>query len=154
MIAGDALGVAGASPVVGAAGSAGLAAALISAPGVLGVGIDVVAVERFATALRRTPPLAARLFAGAERVTGSGHPRSPASLAARFAVKEAVAKALGVPAGMDWHDCSVVSESSGRPVLRVTGTVAAASLALGIRDWRISLSHDAGIAAAIVVGLG
>jgi holo-[acyl-carrier protein] synthase len=115
------------------------------------LGVDVVAVERFAAALRRTPPLAARLFAEAERVTASGHPRSAASLAARFAVKEAVAKALGVPAGMEWHDCSVVSETSGRPVLVVSGTVAAAA---GIREWRISLSHDAGIAAAIVVGLG
>jgi holo-[acyl-carrier protein] synthase len=118
------------------------------------LGVDVVAVERFAAALRRTPPLAARLFAEAERVTASGHPRSAASLAARFAVKEAVAKALGVPAGMEWHDCSVVSETSGRPVLVVSGTVAAAAAAAGIREWRISLSHDAGIAAAIVVGLG
>jgi holo-[acyl-carrier protein] synthase len=154
MIAGDALTVAVPSGGSGAAVGAVLAASLVSAPGVRGVGIDVVAVERFAAALHRTPALAPRLFAAAERVTGSGHPRSPASLAARFAVKEAVAKALGVPAGMDWHDCSVLSESSGRPVLRVTGTVASAALALGITDWRISLSHDAGIAAAIVVGLG
>jgi holo-[acyl-carrier protein] synthase len=54
---------------------------------------------------------------------------------------------------MDWHDCTVVSEASGRPMLQVTGTVAAACAALGIRDWRISLSHDAGIAAAVVIGL-
>lgn len=127
---------------------------LAGTSGVVGVGIDVVAVERFSAALDRTPALAARLFADAERVTGSGHPRSAASLAARFAVKEAVAKALGVPAGMDWHDCAVVSESSGRPSLAVSGTVARACVAAGIRDWRISLSHDAGIAAAIVVGLG
>ncbi|HEY7812776.1 MAG TPA: holo-ACP synthase [Nakamurella sp.] len=123
-------------------------------PGVVGVGVDVVAVERFSTALDRTPLLAGRLFADPELVTASGHRRSAASLAARFAVKEAVAKALGVPAGMDWHDCSVVSESSGRPVLVVTGTVAAAAAAAGISEWRISLSHDAGIAAAIAVGLG
>ena len=118
------------------------------------MGVDVVAVERFSAALDRTPSLAGRLFADPELVTASGHRRSAASLAARFAVKEAVAKALGVPAGMDWHDCSVASESSGRPVLVVTGTVAAAASAAGISQWRISLSHDAGIAAAIAVGLG
>jgi holo-[acyl-carrier protein] synthase len=126
----------------------------VSNPTVVGVGIDVVAVERFAAALGRTPTLADRLFAPAEQVTASGHRRSAASLAARFAVKEAVAKALGVPAGMEWHDCSVVSEASGRPALAVTGTVAAACVVTGISAWRISLSHDAGIAAAIVIGLG
>jgi holo-[acyl-carrier protein] synthase len=92
---------------------------------VLAVGIDVVAVDRFA-----------------------------ASLAARFAVKEAAAKALGVPSGMDWHDCQVISENSGRPVLEVTKTVAAAAADLGITGWRISVSHDAGIAAAVVIALG
>ena len=92
---------------------------------VVSVGIDVVAVERFAASLRRTPGLANRLFTAREQVTVSGHPRGPASLAARFAVKEAAAKALGVPTGMDWHDCQVVSEDSGKPRLEVTATVAA-----------------------------
>ena len=55
---------------------------------------------------------------------------------------------------MDWHDCQVVSETSGRPVLEVTKTVAAAAAALGITGWRISVSHDAGIAAAVVIALG
>jgi len=121
---------------------------------VISVGIDVVAVDRFAATLARTPALAARLFGAAEMITASGHPRGPASLAARFAVKEAVAKALGVPAGMDWHDCRVVSESSGRPVLEVVGTVASAAANAVVTDWRLSVSHDAGIAAAVVIALG
>lgn len=121
---------------------------------VVAVGIDVVAVDRFAAALRRTPALAARLFGPDELITASDRTRGPASLAARFAVKEAVAKALGVPRGMDWHDCRVRSESSGRPVLQVVGTVAAAAAALGVTDWRLSMSHDAGIAAAVVIALG
>jgi holo-[acyl-carrier protein] synthase len=121
---------------------------------VVAVGIDVVAVDRFAAALARTPTLARRLFNPDEQVTATGHPRGPASLAARFAVKEAVAKALGVPAGMDWHDCRVVSELSGRPVLQVSQTVADAAAAQGITDWRISVSHDAGIAAAVVLAIG
>lgn len=121
---------------------------------VVAVGVDVVAVERFAAALDRTPSLGRRLFNPDETVTSTGHPRGPASLAARFAVKEAVAKALGVPAGMDWHDCRVLTETSGRPVLQVSQTVADAATALGITDWRISISHDAGIAAAVVLALG
>jgi holo-[acyl-carrier protein] synthase len=121
---------------------------------VIGVGIDVVSVERFAESLRRTPALRERLFAPAERITDSGAPRRVTSLAGRFAVKEAVAKALGVPRGMEWHDCTVVSESCGRPVLVPTGTVLAAAGALGVTHWRVSLSHDAGIAAAVVLALG
>ncbi len=121
---------------------------------VISVGIDVVAVDRFAAILQRTPALAARLFSADEMITASGHPRGPASLAARFAVKEAVAKALGAPAGLEWHDCRVISESSGRPVLCVVDTVAAAAAAIGVTGWRLSVSHDAGIAAAIVITLG
>ena len=121
---------------------------------VVSVGIDVVAVERFAASLRRTPGLAGRLCTPREQLTASGHPRGPASLAARFAVKEAAAKALGVPTGMDWHDCQVVSEDSGKPRLEVSATVAAAAVSMGVTDWRISISHDAGIAAAVVIALG
>ena len=121
---------------------------------VLAVGIDVVAVDRFAASMSRTPGLARRLFTAREQVTASGFARGPASLAARFAVKEAAAKALGVPTGMDWHDCQVVSEDSGRPRLEVSATVAAAAAAMGVTDWRISISHDAGIAAAVVIALG
>src|SRR5689334_238988 len=64
---------------------------------IVAVGIDVVLVDRFARALTRTPLLYDRLFTEDERTTPSGNPRSPESLAARFAAKEAVAKALGAP---------------------------------------------------------
>lgn len=120
----------------------------------LGVGIDVVAVERFAAALGRTPNLAARLFTADERLTTTGNVRSVASLAARFAAKEAVSKALGVPAGLEWHDCTVRSTAAGRPLLQLTDTVAAAATAQGITGWHLSLSHDAGIAAAVVIAVG
>lgn len=121
---------------------------------VIGIGIDVVAVDRFAAALGRTPELADRLFAPAEQVTESGQQRSITSLAARFATKEAVAKALGVPAGLQWHDCIVRTVDRGRPELLVTGTVAQAAAGQGISGWRLSLSHDAGLAAAVVLALG
>ncbi|MFY1687923.1 holo-ACP synthase [Plantactinospora sp. WMMB782] len=118
---------------------------------IVAVGIDVVLVDRFARALARTPLLADRLFTEAERVTGSGSPRSAESLAARFAAKEAVAKALGAPAGLHWHDCEVVADPDGRPWLTVAGTVAAAATRRGVRRWHLSLSHDGGIASAMVV---
>ncbi len=118
---------------------------------IVAVGIDVVLVERFARALARTPLLAERLFTEAERSTVSGNPRSPESLAARFAAKEAVAKALGAPGGLRWQDCEVVVDPDGRPWLTVNGTVAAAAAERAINRWHISLSHDGGIASAVVV---
>jgi holo-[acyl-carrier protein] synthase len=118
---------------------------------IVAVGIDVVLVDRFAKALERTPLLADRLFTQAELRTPSGNPRSPESLAARFAAKEAVAKALGAPAGLHWHDCEVVTDPDGRPWLTVAGTVAAEAKSRGVTRWHLSLSHDGGIASAMVV---
>jgi holo-[acyl-carrier protein] synthase len=118
---------------------------------IVSVGIDVVLVERFAKAIARTPLLADRLFTDSERVTASGNPRSAESLAGRFAAKEAVAKALGAPAGLRWHDCEVVTDPDGRPWLTVSGTVAEAAMERGVDRWHLSLSHDGGIASAVVV---
>ncbi|MBA2553067.1 MAG: holo-ACP synthase [Geodermatophilaceae bacterium] len=118
---------------------------------IVGVGIDVVPVDRFATALERTPGLADRLFTAAERVTASGHPRTPESLAARFAAKEALAKALGAPGNMHWHDAEVQIVEHGQPLLSIVGTVAARATALGVASLHVSLSHDGGIASAVVV---
>jgi holo-[acyl-carrier protein] synthase len=118
---------------------------------IVGVGIDVVLVERFEAALARTPLLGDRLFTDGERLTDSGNPRSAESLAARFAAKEAVAKALGAPGSLAWHDCEVVSDADGRPWLTVAGTVADAAARMGVGRWHLSLSHDGGIASAMVV---
>ena len=112
---------------------------------IIGVGIDVVDIERFGEALTRTPGLAERLFTPAER------DRPLASLAARFAAKEALAKALGAPGHMHWHDAEVVSEASGRPILELRGTVLSRANDLGAASVHLSLSHDAGIASAVVV---
>jgi holo-[acyl-carrier protein] synthase len=118
---------------------------------IVSVGIDVVLVDRFVSALNRTPLLTERLFTEAERLTASGNPRAPESLAARFAAKEAVAKALGAPSGLHWHDCEIVTDPDGRPWLTVSGTVAEAAADLGIDRWHLSLSHDGGIASAMIV---
>jgi holo-[acyl-carrier protein] synthase len=118
---------------------------------VVGVGIDVVPIERFAEALARTPSLADRLFTPAERMTNAGEPRTAESLAARFAAKEALAKALGAGGGMLWTDAEVRVDDAGRPSLAVRGTVQARAESLGVTTWHVSLSHDGGIAAATVI---
>ncbi len=93
---------------------------------IIGVGIDVVDIERFGQTLERTPALRERIFTPTERVLGL------ASLAARFAAKEALAKSLGAPAGLHWLDATVVQDANGRPSLRVTGTVEARADDLGV----------------------
>ena len=115
---------------------------------IIGVGIDVVDIERFGVTLDRTPALRERLFTPTERHLGL------ASLAARFAAKEALAKSLGAPSGLSWLDATVVQDPHGRPSLRVTGSVAARADDLGVDAFHLSLSHDAGIASAVVVAEG
>lgn len=118
---------------------------------IIGVGTDLVGVPRFEQVLRRTPEVVPRVFTEAERLTAAGTPRRPNSLAARFAAKEAAAKALGVPRGWSWHDTEVVSGPNGRPALHVTGRLAEAARELGVTSWHVSLTHDADLAAAVVV---
>ncbi|HLU27375.1 MAG TPA: holo-ACP synthase [Glycomyces sp.] len=118
---------------------------------IVAVGIDVVAVDRFERVLERTPTVAEKLFTEAERSTPDGRRRRTESLAARFAAKEAVAKALGAPGGMHWADCEVLSSADGRPSLAITGTVAEAAAQRGVSRWHVSLSHDGGIATAVVI---
>jgi len=121
---------------------------------IIGVGIDVAEIDRFRAALERTPGLVERLFLEGELLLPSGERRGIASLAARFAAKEAVAKALGAPSGLHWTDAEVYVEDSGQPRLRVTGTVAARAAELGVQAWHVSLSHDAGVASAMVIAEG
>ena len=116
--------------------------------GVIGIGVDVVDIARFERSLARTPTLSERLFVESERNLPLP------SLAARFAAKEALAKALGAPRGLEWHDAVVVTDESGRPSLDLTGTVAAAAQRAGVTAVHLSLSHDGGSAVAMVVAEG
>ena len=112
---------------------------------IVGVGIDVVDVARFMATLERAPGLREKLFTPQERDVPA------ASLAARFAAKEAMAKALGAPGNMSWQDATVHRVVGGPPEVEISGTVAARAAELGIDRFHISLSHDAGIASAVVV---
>jgi holo-[acyl-carrier protein] synthase len=115
---------------------------------ILGIGVDVVDIERFRLQLERTPALVERLFVPSERALPMR------SLAARFAAKEAIAKALGAPVGMNWQHCTIEVDDAGAPGVVVTGTVAEAAAARGVETWHLSLSHDGGLATAMVVAEG
>ena len=116
---------------------------------IVGIGVDVVDLARFANLVERTPQIVDRLFTKAEQVSAEGHQLSVMSLAGRFAVKEAVAKALGAPAGMAWHDCEV--SNGGAPTISIRGTVAHAAANLLITNWHVSISHDGPVAIAYVI---
>lgn len=112
---------------------------------IAGIGVDVVDLARFERALTRTPQLRERLFAEGERGLAAR------SLAARFAAKEALVKALGESTGVRWHDMEVVTDAHGAPGIRVSGGAAVLVQARGITALHLSMSHDGGVAVATVV---
>jgi holo-[acyl-carrier protein] synthase len=119
---------------------------------VIGVGVDVVDIERFRAVLDRRPSMAERLFTDAE-LAYSRSARDPVPrLASRFAAKEAVMKALGVGLGaFGWHEVEVTREPSGTPGLRLTGGAAALAEGKGVGMWHITLSHSALVAIAVAL---
>ena len=121
---------------------------------VVGVGLDAVEVDRFRRVLERTPGVAARLFTDAERAY-AGKRRDPTQpLAARFAAKEAVMKAMGVGIGaFGWHDVEVARHDSGAPELVVRGRAAELAGERGIKGWRLSMTHTETTASAVVVAV-
>lgn len=110
-----------------------------------GVGVDLVDVARFEQTLERTPRLRQRLFTVREQQL------APRSLAARFAAKEALIKALGGSDGVDWTDIEVTPEESGRPWFTFTGRTAQTISEKNLGRVHLSLSHDGGMAIAYVV---
>lgn len=112
---------------------------------IIGIGVDLVDIPRFERSIARTPKLLARLFTSAEQAL------KPHSLAARYAAKEALIKALGGSEGVHWTDIEIASEASGRPVFALSGETAATVEGRGITAVHLSLSHDAGLATAYVI---
>lgn len=112
---------------------------------IIGVGVDVVDIARLGERLDRTPRLRERVFTESER----GLPLH--SLAARFAAKEAVGKALRTPGDLPWQGVEVTNGEHGEPLLVVSGAVATRAQEMGVTRMHISLSHDGGIATAFVV---
>lgn len=103
-------------------------------------------------ALERRPGLAQRLFTDAERAYAARAVDPGQRLAARFAAKEALSKALGVGIGaLSWRDVEVVRDDNGAPELSLTGRAAALAAGRGVDRWHVSLSHTDSVAVAVVV---
>jgi holo-[acyl-carrier protein] synthase len=121
---------------------------------IVGIGVDVVNVAKFGATVSRTPGFLPTLLTRRERVDESGEPRTVASMAARYAAKEALAKAIGVPPGMDYHDAEVLVEPDGRPYLITHGLLRDAARQLGVRSWHLSMAMEGDVAVAYVVAEG
>ena len=117
-----------------------------------GIGIDLVDIERFRRSLERTPSMRTRLFTTVELDYVASKADQVPSLAARFAAREAVMKALGVGLGaFGFHDVWVERAESGAPSLVVTAAAADLAAAAGVTTWHLSLTHSDHVAAAYVI---
>ena len=118
----------------------------------IGIGVDVVEIDRFRLALSRTPSMRSRLFVPTELDYVAPKADPVPSLAARFAAREAVMKALGLGLGaFGFHDAWVEVEASGAPRLVVTSRARELAVDRGVVRWHLSLSHDGPVAVAMVV---
>ncbi len=121
-----------------------------------GIGIDVIEVERIRAALTRWgDPFISRIFTPDEVRQAGPQATRALRLAARFAAKEAVMKALGLGwSTMAWREIEILNEESGRPTVGLHGGAARAAHALGVSDVLVSLTHTERLAAASAVALG
>ncbi len=115
---------------------------------IVGIGVDLVEIARFESAMTNTPKLGERLFSEGEK-TLSGY-----SLAARFAAKEALMKAVGKPQGLSFQEVEIVKDEFGKPGFKLSGQSLATVSQRGIANLHLSLSHDGGMAIAYVIAEG
>lgn len=124
---------------------------------IVGHGVDLVEVARLSRSLKRFGDrFLERVFTQAEREYAGSGPRRDEHLAARFAAKEAVFKALGTgwAQGAGWTDIEVVREDSGKPVLMLHGKAAVIAAGLGVTRWHLSLTHTGTMAMASAIAEG
>jgi holo-[acyl-carrier protein] synthase len=120
----------------------------------IGIGTDLVELDRFRTVLARTPHIADRLFSDDERAYAARRADPVPALAARFAAKEAVMKAMQVGLGaFAMREVEVVRAESGAPSLRLTGGAAALATSKGVTSWLLTMSHSESMAQAVAVAL-
>lgn len=118
---------------------------------IVGVGVDIVGLARFRRQAERVPEMLQRVFHDEELWTRSGRRRGWGALAGCFAAKEAVAKVLGAPPGIDWRDTRVSGDGGSEPTLSLSGRSAVAAESLGILRWRLSIGHGTGFAYATAI---
>lgn len=120
----------------------------------LGIGTDLVDIDRFRDVLARTPRIADRMFRPDERAYAEKAADPAARLAARFAAKEATLKSLGLGlGGMNLADIEVVKHGDGRPELLLHGAAAEVALSAGATRFLLTISHTDTLAQATVVAL-
>lgn len=124
----------------------------------LAVGVDILQIARVAEAIERYGQrFLTRVFTPAEIAYAAGR---VSALAARFAAKEAVGKALGVgmrtlaQQGIGWLEAEVINDAHGKPRVHLHGSAAARAAQLGLTHWEISLAHEREYAVAFVVARG
>ena len=118
---------------------------------IVGLGIDVCSIDRMRKALERHGDrFFSRICSEVERADLTGRDTATA-LAGRFAVKEAFAKALDGAKGVGWHEVEVRRASNGRPTLELKGNALAMVTDFGADTWHVSITHDAGVAMAVVI---
>ncbi|MDO8390225.1 MAG: holo-ACP synthase [Actinomycetota bacterium] len=117
-----------------------------------GIGVDAVDIERFRTSLTRTPTMRERLFTASELAYVAPKLDPVPSLAARFAAREAVMKAMGLGLGaFGFHEVWVERADSGVPSLQITGRALELAVDRGITTWHLSITHSDLIALAYVI---
>ena len=121
---------------------------------IVGVGLDLVQIDRIRSARERHGArFLRRVFTDAEIESCLRRADPDPSLAARFAAKEAGMKALGTgwAQGVGWRDLEVVASSNAPPRMALSGKAAERAASLGVGAVRLSLTHEAGVAAAVVL---
>ncbi len=123
----------------------------------VGIGFDIVQISQIENSLVQFgDAFKKRLFTQGElNYACCVEGLSPERLAARFAVKEAVIKALHLSdVGVDWREIEAIKQPEGRCYLQLHGDVAELAVGLGVRQWLLSMSHDGDYAGAVVLALG
>ncbi len=121
---------------------------------VLGIGTDLIETSRVQASMDRFGQrFLDRIYTAGEIAYCMRKKNAAESLAARFAAKEAGAKALGtgISRGVSWKELEVKREASGRPTLHLTGRAAELAAAIGVRRVQVSLTHNRNVAMAVVV---
>ena len=119
---------------------------------ILGLGIDVASIERMRAVLdRHGDRFWDRVLTPRERDVLARRRDRATALAGRWAAKEAAVKAFAGRAGAMWHDFEVDRDLSGAPQMRFGGRAAEVAARLGVVRAHVSITHDAGVAAAVVV---
>jgi holo-[acyl-carrier protein] synthase len=121
---------------------------------IVGVGVDVVEVERVRRVLARRSTFRDRVFTGEEIAYCDAKAVPARYYAARWAAREACVKALGGVRGFRWHDIRVQRSPTGAPRLALEGSAKARADRLGVQDVLVSFSHEGSVATAFCIAVG